>query len=129
MILAFQNCGGTQIDAAKAPGASEKVEAEKELSSLRELIESLSASDLSCASDADCEVHGIGSRPCGGSSSAVLVSHLNAELEQIEVLSLEYERKQLEYNRSNQIAGTCEFPIVPAAACVRNVCQLSGAGI
>jgi hypothetical protein len=124
LVVVFQNCGGAGLKSASDnPDTSNKSKAD-EISSRYQLITEMAARDLSCATDADCSVVALGAKGCGGPNSYALVSTLNADIEQIEVLAIELEQVERAYNlEQTNVVGNCSIVMPPEVACVSNICS------
>lgn len=117
LVLGFQNCAKKSFQSSSGAGSLED-----EITNLTKLIHNLN-DDLSCSQDSDCEVLGLGSRPCGGPEDFLIVSAGNENYNEILTLTDELEQKARDQNIRNNVAGTCEAYIEPVVRCVSNVCR------
>lgn len=117
LVFGFQNCAKKSFQSSTL---SESLE--DEISNLTKTIHGLN-NDLSCVEDTDCEVLGLGSRPCGGPSDFLVVSTENENYDEIVMLTEELEQKARDQNIKNNVAGTCEAYFHDEVHCVSSRCQ------
>lgn len=117
VVFGYQNCAEKSFQSAGGSGSLSE-----EISNLTKLIHGLNG-DLSCTQDSDCEVLGLGSRPCGGPEGFLVVSTANENYDEIVSLTEELEQKARDQNIRNNVAGTCEAYVHEEVHCVANTCQ------
>jgi hypothetical protein len=75
-----------------------------------------------CTSSSDCGLLPIGNKPCGGPEAYLAYSKTNSDVAKLEQLGKEYSEKRRQYNKDNQVMGTCVVTPKPGVSCVRNQC-------
>ena len=75
-----------------------------------------------CTSSSDCALLPIGNKPCGGPESYMPYSKTNSDVAQLKKLGQEYSKMREQYNKDNQIMGTCVITPKPQVSCLRNQC-------
>lgn len=83
------------------------------------------ASIEGCTSSADCGLLPIGSKPCGGPEAYMPYSKTNSDVAALEKMGKRYEEMREQYNKDNQMMGTCQVTPKPNVSCVRNQCVAS----
>ncbi|NJL23965.1 MAG: hypothetical protein HC902_01430 [Calothrix sp. SM1_5_4] len=128
LTLLFQNCGDVVGKTEAASTMDSRQIGKNQIEQRYALIRSLAARDLACSKDADCVTVPVGSRPCGGPSDYLVTSVHNPDLEQVRALAVELEMAEREYNRSNELVGTCDFRMPPETSCGQGLCRRSDQG-
>lgn len=83
------------------------------------------ASIEGCTSSADCGLLPIGNKPCGGPEAYMPYSKTNTDVEALEKMGKQYEEMRKQYNKDNQVMGTCQVTPKPNVSCIRNQCVAS----
>ena len=122
LVLGFQNCAKQGTIESSNSTAADSVEMQKTLTQLKSQITSVSARDLSCASDADCLAVAVGGAACGGPSFFVVNSSRNADYANVLQLAAQFKDVERNYQRANQVVGTCAIRQAPPTACRQNLC-------
>jgi hypothetical protein len=99
-----------QIDYAKIAG-------------MKSVVDHLSASNLQCESIADCVSMPMGKRACGGPTSYVVTSKLNASLEAVVATVELVTQAEKDANQKYGMASICSMVMPPPLGCNANVCE------
>ena len=83
------------------------------------------ASTEGCTSSADCGLLPIGNKPCGGPEAYMAYSKTNSDVAALEEMGKQYEEMRRQYNKDNQMMGTCQVTPKPNVSCIRNQCVAS----
>lgn len=75
-----------------------------------------------CTSVSDCALLPIGNKPCGGPEDYMAYSTTNSDVAKLKELGQQYTEQRRQYNKENQIIGTCVVTPKPGLSCVRNQC-------
>lgn len=122
LAFVFQNCGAPADDAFSAPGEKVQTKAET-VSMLNAKIKSLSAKDLTCTTDDDCQPLALGAKPCGGPSEYTVISRHNVEGTQIAQLAEQLRTVAQALNQESGAISTCDMVMPPEYHCVSSTCQ------
>lgn len=83
------------------------------------------ASTEGCTSSTDCGLLPIGNKPCGGPEAYMPYSKTNSDVAALEKMGKQYEEMRKQYNKDNQVIGTCQVTPKPNVSCIRNQCVAS----
>ena len=75
-----------------------------------------------CTSSSDCALLPVGNKPCGGPESYMPYSKTNSDVAQLQKLGQQYSEMRKQYNKDNQVMGTCVMTPKPQVSCLRNQC-------
>ena len=78
-----------------------------------------------CSTSADCGLLPIGNKPCGGPEAYMAYSKTNSDVAALEKMAQQYTEQRRQYNKDNQIIGTCQITPKPSVSCIRNQCMAS----
>ncbi len=92
-----------------------------ELDALKTSIEDLAATSV-CSETAECKFIGLGSKPCGGPWEYLIYS-TSIDVEQLEDLVEDYNKKEADFNAKWGIASDCALANPPSSInCENNRC-------
>lgn len=115
-LLAFtQSC--TQANSDKADKAPSSTAPQDLYSQIQQTV-----SVEGCTSSADCALLAVGNKPCGGPEAYLAYSKNNTNVSKLEELGQQYSEQRKQYNKDNQVMGTCVMTPKPGVSCVRNQC-------
>ena len=77
------------------------------------------------ATSADCGLLPIGNKPCGGPEAYMPYSKSNSDVDALEKMGQQYAEMRRQYNKDNQVMGTCVVTPKPNVSCIRNQCIAS----
>ena len=80
--------------------------------------------DKTCNTDQQCEVIGIGSRPCGGPEQFLSFSTQQTDQKMLTITNDRYTRTRQEQQQRLGLRSTCQQLFAPAAACREQQCVL-----
>ncbi len=80
--------------------------------------------DKSCHTDQQCQVIGIGSRPCGGPEQFLLFSTQQTDQKMLTITNDRYTRTRQEQQQRLGLRSTCQQLIPPVPACRQQQCVL-----
>ena len=80
--------------------------------------------DKSCTTDQQCQVLGIGSRPCGGPEQFLLFSTQQTDQKMLTITNDRYSRIRQEQQQRLGLRSTCQQLIAPVPACRQQQCVL-----
>lgn len=80
--------------------------------------------DKSCHTDQQCQVIGIGSRPCGGPEQFLLYSTQQTDQKMLTITNDRYTRTRQEQQQRLGLRSTCQQLIPPVPACRQQQCVL-----
>lgn len=78
-----------------------------------------------CSTSADCGLLPIGNKPCGGPEAYMPYSKSNSDVDALEKMGQQYAEMRRQYNKDNQVMGTCVVTPKPNVSCIRNQCIAS----
>lgn len=122
MILGFQNCARPDVAAtAPAPSTTNSSVTSEQISSLKESIQSVSQSDISCSQDSDCTLIALPELPGCAPQGYWVTSANNSEIQNLQ--SMVSQLAQVENDLASQGAVfACEYIYPPTPSCKQNVC-------
>lgn len=123
MLVIF--CVGGLLAVAAVADEGPESAGSAELSKLRREITEM-IGPARCINLVQCRIAAIGVRPCGGPAEYVVYSWISTDKGDIETKIAEYNFLQEDFQKNQQVAGTCVVLPEPAAACVNGRCVLSG---
>jgi hypothetical protein len=91
-------------------------------SDLYQKIVALANQSLQCDSDSDCELLGLGARPCGGPEEYLTYSSQSSNREQLLEWANQYNRDAQRINQKERRVGICVVAPKPALVCSNKVC-------
>lgn len=80
--------------------------------------------DKTCQSDQQCQVIGIGSRPCGGPEQFLLFSTLHTDQKMLTITNDRYTRTRREQQQRLGMRSICQQLLAPTPACRQNQCVI-----
>lgn len=80
--------------------------------------------DKSCSTDQQCQVIGIGSRPCGGPEQYLLFSTQQTDQRMLTITNDRYTKTRQEQQRRLGLRSTCQQLLAPLPACRQQQCVL-----
>jgi len=83
------------------------------------------ASTEGCSTSADCGLLPIGNKPCGGPEAYMAYSKNNSDVDALKKMGQQYADMREQYNKDNQMMGTCQVTPKPNVSCIRNQCVAS----
>lgn len=122
MVFVFQNCGAPGASSSPDGGSTVKAKAD-DVAQLTASVKALSAQDLSCGSDDDCQPLGLGAKACGGPTEYIVVSRHNASLNQILKMSDQLNTESALLNQQSGLVSDCRLLEPPIYHCVSSTCQ------
>lgn len=81
-------------------------------------------SDKSCNTDQQCQVIGIGSRPCGGPEQFLLFSTQQTDQKMLTITNDRYTKIRKDQQERLGMRSICQQLVAPAAACRQNQCVM-----
>lgn len=114
------------VCAVSSAFAQQSAEQKKEAKAIQATVnkaKKLAALELSCYTDADCEVEQYGDRACGGPQGAIVYSVVNPNAKAVVSLAKKSVRLEQAYNAKYSIISICSMFLMPTPACVQNLCH------
>jgi hypothetical protein len=122
-LFSFQNCAPNSMStSSENTRPTEKPDMEKLIAARNDELLKLAATNLSCATNTECEVIEVGRKACGGPRGYVVISKRN-DVSKLQALSTELINLEKELILREGLVSTCEFIMPPSYACVDSVCR------
>ncbi len=80
--------------------------------------------DKTCQQDNQCQVIGVGARPCGGPDQYLIYSTLNTDEKMLSYTNERYQKLKKQQNEKLGLMSTCQMLMPPVSACVAQKCVI-----